>query len=351
MLHVDSALTALFRKEFEWCKVKPGESVAVLTEAGSNPHYVVATLATLAAMGAKTFQLTVPVVPDPERTTMVARGTGFSTILGSVPGIVDLLQKTDMMVDLTVEGQIHSPETKAILKGGSRILFIKEPPDALARLLPTADRTRRIFRSAELIRGAKEMTVTSKAGTKLRVNVGGALISTSCGFCDQPGQWANWGNGMTAAYPPSLEMDGDVVLAPGDIIFPFKKYVESRVLLRFRDAFVQAVEGDGLDADLMRDYMERWNDRNAYGISHVGWGLNERALWHALTLYRKEEMIGVDGRSFEGNFLISTGPNHAAGRRTLCHFDLPMRNCSIFLDGKPIVIEGSIVEPTITRAA
>jgi 2,5-dihydroxypyridine 5,6-dioxygenase len=255
-----------------------------------------------------------------------------------------------MVVDLTVEGQIHSPETKAILSSGSRILFIKEPADALARLLPTADRTRRIYRSAELIRGAQEMTVTSKAGTKLRVNLAGAQASTSCGFCDRPGQWANWGNGMMAAYPPSLDVDGDIVLAPGDIIFPFKKYVEGRVLFRFKHAFVEAIEGDGIDADLMRDYMARWNDRNAYGISHVGWGLNERALWHALTFYRKDEMIGVDGRSYEGNFLFSTGPNHAAGRRTLCHFDIPMRNCSVFLDGTPIVIEGTIVEPSIRRA-
>jgi 2,5-dihydroxypyridine 5,6-dioxygenase len=154
-----------------------------------------------------------------------------------------------------------------------------------------------------------------------------------------------------AAYPVSTDVEGEVVLTPGDIIFPFKKYVEGRVLLRFREGFVAAVEGEGIDAELIRDYMERWGERNAYGISHVGWGLHERALWHALSLYEKQEMIGIDGRAFEGNFLLSTGPNHAAGRHTLCHFDIPIRHCSIFLDGTAIVIDGRVVEPTLTRTA
>src|SRR5215470_14340266 len=91
----------------------------------------------------------------------------------------------------------------------------------------------------------------------------------------------------------------------------------------------------GADAERIRDYMARWEDPNAYGISHAGWGLPERGLWHALSLYGNTA-TGLDGRVFEGNFLLSTGPNHAAGRRSRCHFDIPMRQCSIFLDGTPI---------------
>ena len=154
-----------------------------------------------------------------------------------------------------------------------------------------------------------------------------------------------------AAYPKSADVDGEVVLTPGDIIFPFKKYVEERVVLRFKGAFVEMVEGEGVDARLLREYMECWNERNAYGISHVGWGLHEKAHWHALGLYGKEETQGLDGRCVEGNFLLSTGPNYAAARHTLCHFDIPMRDCSIFLDGRPIVIEGAITEPSIKRGA
>jgi 2,5-dihydroxypyridine 5,6-dioxygenase len=342
------ALASLFRKEFEWCCVAAGESVAIVTEPASSPSYVAASLASLAGMGAQPFQVMLPLTLSTGDIAVVAQGSGASTILADFPHVVELLGKCGLVIDLTLEGLVHSPETKTVLAGGARMLWIREPADALARLLPTAERVRRIDRSVELLRSAKEMIVTSKAGTRFRANLEGALLTGSRGFCAERGRWAHWGQGLAAAYVASLDVDGEIVLDIGDIVFPFNRYVDSRTTLRFREGFVEAIEGEGLDAALIRDYMARWNDRNAYGISHVGWGLHERGLWHALSLYGSVAM-GLDGRVFEGNFLFSTGPNHAAGRQSGCHFDIPMRNCSIFLDGTPVVIDGVIVEPSIRR--
>ena len=47
-------------------------------------------------------------------------------------------------------------------------------------------------------------------------------------------------------------------------------------------------------------------------------------------------------RAVAGNFLYSTGTNETAGRHTLGHFDLPLRNCTIALDGVPIVVDGRL---------
>lgn len=344
----NGALTALFAKEFEWCRVRAGESVAVVTEPASPSSYLATSIASLTAMGARPFQVMLPFTPPTDDIPVVAQGSGASTILADFPHVVELLGKCDMVIDLTLEGMVHSQETKTILAAGARMLWIREPADALARLLPTAERVARIDRSVELLRHAREMTVASKAGTRFRVNLEGALLTGSRGFCDERGRWAHWGQGLAAAYVASLDVDGEIVLDTGDIVFPFNRYVDGRATLRFRDGFVEAIEGEGLDAELIRDYMARWKDPNAYGISHVGWGLHERGLWHALSLYGHTAM-GLDGRVFEGNFLFSTGPNHAAGRHSGCHFDIPMRHCSIFLDGTPIVIDGVIVEPSIRR--
>jgi len=345
----DVSLASLFQKEFEWCRVAPGESVAIITEPASPPSYLAASLAGLAGRGSRPFQMMLPVTPTADDIAVVAQGSGASTILADFPHVVDLLGKCDLVIDLTLEGLVHSPETKTVLAGGARMLWIREPADALARLLPTAERVKRIDRSVELLGAAREMTVTSKAGTRFRANLEGALLTGSRGFCAERGRWAHWGQGLAAAYVKSLDVEGEIVLDIGDIVFPFNRYVESRTAFRFRGGFVEAIEGEGLDAELIRDYMGRWQDRNAYGISHVGWGLHERGLWHALSLYGSTAM-GLDGRVFEGNFLFSTGPNHAAGRESRCHFDIPMRHCSIFLDGTPIVIDGAIVEPSIRRA-
>lgn len=53
----------------------------------------------------------------------------------------------------------------------------------------------------------------------------------------------------------------------------------------------------------------------------------------------------MSGRQFYGNCMFSTGPNTDAGGRrdTLCHLDIPMRHCSVSLDGRPMTVKGDVV--------
>jgi 2,5-dihydroxypyridine 5,6-dioxygenase len=73
--------------------------------------------------------------------------------------------------------------------------------------------------------------------------------------------------------------------------------------------------------------------------------MNPRARWEALAMYDKRDFQGTELRAFAGNFLYSTGANEVAGRHTLGHFDLPMRNCTIALDGRTIVERGVLLPP------
>ena len=52
----------------------------------------------------------------------------------------------------------------------------------------------------------------------------------------------------------------------------------------------------------------------------------------------------MNGLAFYGNVLFSLGPNTELGgtNDTACHLDMPMRNCSLFLDDKTIVENGRI---------
>jgi 2,5-dihydroxypyridine 5,6-dioxygenase len=99
--------------------------------------------------------------------------------------------------------------------------------------------------------------------------------------------------------------------------------------------------------------MESYEDQEAYAVSHVGWGLQPRAQWSLLAHYDKESHIGMDARAFEGNFLWSMGPNNEAGgsRTTACHIDIPMRNCSVHLDGEAAVIDGVVQDEEGLTAA
>ena len=130
----------------------------------------------------------------------------------------------------------------------------------------------------------------------------------------------------------------------GDINLTFKRYLESPITLTVENVYVTRVEGTGLDAQLMREYYAAWNDREAFGVSHIGWGLNRNARHEALTLYDRHDINGTELRALAGNFLYSTGANEFAKRFTLGHFDLPMMGCTVSLDGVPVVENGQLVE-------
>jgi 2,5-dihydroxypyridine 5,6-dioxygenase len=49
----------------------------------------------------------------------------------------------------------------------------------------------------------------------------------------------------------------------------------------------------------------------------------------------------MEARAFYGNFLFSTGPS--LNRKTRCHLDIPMRNCSFFVDGVPMTRNGDVI--------
>jgi len=104
----------------------------------------------------------------------------------------------------------------------------------------------------------------------------------------------------------------------------------------------RTIDGDGLDADLFRSYLAAFGDRESYAVSHVGFGMNRAARWDYLELYDKAQINGTEARAFAGNFLFSTGANENAGRYTAGHFDLPMRNCTIALDGRVVVDAGAL---------
>ncbi|MFT8614129.1 MAG: 2,5-dihydroxypyridine 5,6-dioxygenase, partial [Gluconobacter oxydans] len=83
-----------------------------------------------------------------------------------------------------------------------------------------------------------------------------------------------------------------------------------------------------------------------YAVSHIGWGMQDRAHWSVMGVYDREASIGMAPRACSGNFLWSTGPNNEAGgtRDTAGHIDIPMRGCTVTLDDVPVVKDGRLVE-------
>lgn len=338
----DTELQAMWDEVLRLSKVAAGETVVVLTGADSNPRYITASINAAQNLGARCYRVDLPPVVETRQS-----GSGITPLDGNRSAI-EALKQADMIVDLMF--LLHSSEQEEILKTGTRMLLAVEPPEILARMLPTQDDRRRIKAASAVLKQAKTLTATSDAGTNLACGLGTYPVLEEYGFADEPGKWDHWPSGFLATWPDEKSANGTVVLDAGDIIFPFKTYVQSPIALTIEDGYITRIEG-GFDADYLRDYMAGYDDREAFAVSHLGWGLQPRAKWTALGLYDKAASIGMDGRAFYGNFLFSSGPNTEGGgtRTTPCHIDFPMRNCSVSLDGVPMTLNGEVV-PTDQRA-
>lgn len=251
------------------------------------------------------------------------------------------IAEADLLLDLTFS---HDERLLNVLGAGLRTLVVVEPPEILARLFPTQADKRRCVAARTRLQAASTLRVVSDAGTDFTASLGEFAPSCQYGFAEEPGRWDQWPGAFVYTYANEASANGMVVLDRGDILFPNKSYVQEPVRLTVDNGHIVKIEG-GSDARYLSDLFESYGDREVYAISHLGWGLSRNAQWNALEMYDRADIEGQDGRAFYANFLFSTGPNiHGGGKRsTPCHVDIPMRNCSLFLDGDTIVSKGEKV--------
>jgi len=331
----------LFAEVFTLCKIAPGDACAILSETQSRALNVELAELALHRLGARPFHV---VVPTPRQTAPVPiRSTGASVALQGLAPALQALSASVFVADCTLEGLMHAAELPQILKGGARVLYISnEHPDVLERLAPSSADEQKVRAAMRRLREAKRMRVTSSSGTALDITVDGARVGGVWGYTEKPGTLSHWPGGLCLCFPRAGSVNGTLVLAPGDLNLTFKRYIESPVRLTIESDYVTRIEGASLDAELMREYFAAWGDRDAYAVSHVGWGMNERARWDALVMYDRADVNGTEQRAYAGNFLYSTGANEVAGRHTLGHFDLPFRGCTVELDGAAVVRDGKL---------
>jgi 2,5-dihydroxypyridine 5,6-dioxygenase len=327
-------MVALFKKELELCKLKPTETMAVLTSGDVRADYAQAFMAAAGQIGANCFELKLP--PANRGGT----GSFGTTPLTGNRVAVDVLKKADLLIDLVL--LLFSKEQLELQASGVRILMVVEPFPVIKRMFPKESDKQRVLYAADMLKNAKELRFTNPSGTDVRYKLGQYPLLIEYGFADEPGKWDHLPSCFSAATSNDGGVDGMVVMDKGDIFFPFNRYVQDPIHLTIKAGFVTKIEG-GFDAMLMKDYIESFNDPRAYGISHIGWGLNERAQWHSLAF--DNTPFGMDGRAYYGNVLFSLGPNNELGgsNDTPCHLDLPMKNCTLYLDDKLIVKDGDVV--------
>lgn len=339
---MSKTMQELFVDQFKLCGVTAEEKIAVISEVGKKTEYVDAAVGAARDLGAGVLVLTASSLSAPLLPPYQSDGREVGALLAAAA-------ECDFVVDVTEEGLIHSDVRTRITGAGKRMLFIAEPANVLERLMGNAELRAVVQEGGRKLKAGNTLRVTSSAGTDLTADISGEdlPITHQWGFTDEAGRWDHWPSGFVACFPRDRSAEGQIVLQPGDVLIPWQKYLRDRVTLSVEKGFITDIKGDGADAFVLRDYLESWSDPEVYAVSHMGWGMHPIARWSAFEVYDPRSLYGQELRSTSGNFMWSTGPNRFVGRHTPAHLDIPMRGCTVEIDGVAVVNEGKLVRGAI----
>lgn len=326
-------LVGMVLAELRLCRLTRQETMVLFTDTRTNPNYTAAFLAAGKELAGSIFELTIPFLP------------GCDGRVQNITPVLKILTETNLVVDLSTGGVLvlYRKGLAEVLKSGARVLQVKATEDQLLRCFPTEDVQRRTEKGAEWLGRAREIRVTSRAGTELTMTKVGRAAITRFGVSDVSGRWDSWPSGFLYCAPQEETANGTLVLDVGDILVMLGRYVREPLRLTVQGGRITEVDG-GVDAVLLQERLEQWKDPEAYIISHIGWGTDHRARWTEVA-QRGTEEGARDARSTYGNVQVAFGANYRLGgkNQTFAHEDLVLRRASLELDGRTVVEDGRIV--------
>jgi hypothetical protein len=241
----------------------------------------------------------------------------------------------------------HSNGITQVTGSGTRWLDICLTEANQFRLFPSQETVDETLAAAQLMEQANEIHLTSEAGTDLLLRKDGRKGHRQLGLSNEPGIWDNFGFAMVACAPLEDSANGTVVVQPGDALLQMGAIVKDTMALQIEGGRIVKVEG-GETARAVSQWLERWNDPESYGVSHIGWGLHPGAVWTG-----HPRFTVVDGESYRGSILLAFGSNTTdtparysgigGTRHCTSHLDVPLLNHSFALDGEPVVTNGEVV--------
>lgn len=338
-----TGLAPLFLAEFTLCNVHDGEPSVVLTDSMSSPDFAAAAMQALIELEAAPIQINLPDLPSNSFTPSDGGSGGW----GKLELAMTAMKAAGIVIDLTAGGLLYTGALKTLLDGGTRVLRVRGGEGALRRLFPCEEVVKRARTGAEALTAARQIRMVSPAGTDLRMDKTGRVAIAQYGMAEAPGRWDNWGTGGVLSTGLEQSTEGVLVIDEGDIILPFGRYAMGRIRCHYEAGRIRAIEG-GLDAELLRDYFDMWNDETVTEVGHIGWGVEHRSRWVNLAVNDAVDRI-ADARFFYGNVQLGLGRNFGIGGKNTCtpHTDIVFRHCDFYLDGEQVVADGRILPPEL----
>jgi 2,5-dihydroxypyridine 5,6-dioxygenase len=329
--HISAAdVVPIFREGLKHSRVAAGEKVVVYADSFTNPVYASGFVAAARDLGAEAFAMIQPLI-NADASNSIGRAN-------PQPLMIEVMKQADLVVDVSTGGMLYSNDHEAILATDTRILRVREPEDILMRLMPSPVVKDRAERGVARLHKARKVRVTSRDGTDLVMEKGDRPASSQYGMADEKGRWDHWGTGLVCTTVEEETVEGLLVLSPGDILFPFERYVTESVKIHFQAGSAHRIEG-GREAVMLETMLDSRGDEGARRLSHVGWGIEHRGAWDTMSIRGWDNAGGVEARSVYGNVLLAIGENRDLGGRNASrlHIDIALRNKRLELNGEAIV--------------
>jgi 2,5-dihydroxypyridine 5,6-dioxygenase len=318
----------------DYIRMKRGENVLVYADGGSDPVVVEKTVDAVKARGGIPLEVWYRIDGPP--------GTEPPTPMA------EAMKEADVLIEYARTYLITTKSFEKAMDAGARHLCLTAmDADMMVRTIGNVSLSAmKAFGSAlrRLTEGAKEVHVTSLAGTDLRFSIGSRPVILDTGECVVPGRDCYLGGQISWAaieksVRGSLVLDGTVW--PPDETAPLKEPIRIEI-----DAGrVTEIDG-GPSGRLLSDLIRHFRDRRMYNVAHFCYGFNPGA--------RISGRILEDERSF-GVFVTGFGSQMASfkGGFTLAasHIDGVTRRPTVIVDGTEVERDGSFVHPRLLPLA
>jgi 2,5-dihydroxypyridine 5,6-dioxygenase len=175
-------LALLYRREFELCQAKKGETIVAVSDLATRREYLQAAFAAADDLGADIYELCVNSLPSWTK-------VGVPTI-GKCKGTLEAVKAADMVVIFHVP--LFTKWLKQVMDGGTRVLMIIDAPDDLEQLMAPPGLKEACKHAEALYKKTKTVRVRSEAGTDLTYECGEYPVMTQWGFADERGHFDHW---------------------------------------------------------------------------------------------------------------------------------------------------------------
>ena len=322
-------LVGLWKRELTMCNLKLGELCIIVTDTQYNPVIADACLGAALDLGAEAYKMVLaPTHPLPSRSLREA------------------WKAADIVIYASHFGLHSRPEMRDALDSGTRALMAVQPLSALQNMVADPDVIRRTKAGAQLIQSAAQIRSTSDAGTDLFMDKTGRDGVANYGAADIPGHLDFWGAAMVETAQIEGTLEGKLVLDTGDICFHLGRYIDRPVTITFCAGKAVKFEG-GIDAFLIRHFLQSFHDEGALMAGHTSWGTDRRAQWTGGAIQFPEPGAGGGAEAHYGQVEIEIGSNtdilFKGKNQTRAHLGLCCLNHNLWLDGQQILDQGEFV--------